>query len=143
LTDLSFLIHGATLALAWLLLINVAATALVALLASGFTKRTVSASPALWLTLRLSPGALSLAFVAFVFLPSYWRYEPREFVEGFDLSLTTLAALALALLGAAIARGIAALRIARHRSDKWVRAGKPLTLVNTSMPPSRSRPTRP
>ena len=38
-------------------------------------KRSVAAAPAVWLTLRLAPAALSLAFVAFVFLPSYWRCE--------------------------------------------------------------------
>ena len=31
-----------------------------------------------------------------VFLPSYWRYEPRDSAEGFDVSLTTLALVALA-----------------------------------------------
>jgi Zn-dependent protease with chaperone function len=134
LTNISFLLHGTTLALAWLLLFNVVATLLVALLATALTKRSVAASPGVWLALRLAPAAFSLAFVAFVFLPSYWRYEPREFVEGFDVSLTTLAVVALAIVAGAIARGATALRGAKRRTDKWMRAARPLPLAETSMP---------
>ena len=133
-TDLTFLIHGFTLALAWLLLFNVIATALVALLAVRLTTRTFAAAPAVWLALRLAPAALSLAFVAFVFVPSYWQYEPREFVEGFDISLTTLAAIALTVFVGAGARGLSAWRSARRRTHRWMRAGKPIALGNTSMP---------
>jgi Zn-dependent protease with chaperone function len=134
LTDLAFLVHGFTLAFAWLLLFNVTATVVVALLAARLTKRVFAASPGVWLALRLGPAALSLAFVAFVFVPSYWQYEPREFVEGFDVSLTLLAAAAFAVIAAAIARGLSAWRSAGRRTDRWMRAGRPMTLVNTSMP---------
>lgn len=134
-TDLiRFVIHGFTLAFAWLLLSNLAATALVAFLASRLTKRAFAAAPNVWLALRLAPAALSLAFVAFVFLPSYWQYEPREFVEGFDVSLSVLAAVAVAVLAAAGARGVSAWRSAQRRTDRWMRAGQPIALVNTSMP---------
>jgi Zn-dependent protease with chaperone function len=133
-TALPYLLHGSTLALAWLLLFNLAATVLVAIVALRLTSRSRAGSPGFWLALRLSPAAASLAFVAFVFLPSYWRYEPREFVEGFDLSLTTLAVLALAIVGAAIARGVTASRRARRRTDRWMRAGRAMTLADTSMP---------
>ena len=47
-TNISFLLHGTTLALAWLLLFNVVATLLVALLATALTKRSVAASPGVW-----------------------------------------------------------------------------------------------
>ncbi len=133
-TDLAFLVHGFTLAFAWLLVFNVAATALVALLSAPLTKRPFAAAPGVWLALRLAPATLSLAFVAFVFVPSYWQYEPREFVEGFDVSLTTLAAIAIALLIAAAARGLSAWRSARRRTDKWMRAGRPIALADASMP---------
>ena len=133
-TALPYLLHGSTLALAWLLLSNVAATVLVTLVALRLTSRSRAGSPGFWLALRLSPAAVSLAFVAFVFLPSYWRYEPREFVEGFDLSLTTLAVLGLVVVGAAIVRGATALRRARRRADEWMLAGRPLTLAETSIP---------
>jgi len=134
LTDLAFLVHGFTLAFAWLLLFNVTATAVVALLAARLTKRAAAASPDVWLALRLAPAGLSLAFVAFIFVPSYWQYEPREFVEGFDVSLTMLAAAALAVIATAIARGLSAWRSAGRRTEKWMRAARPMTLINTSMP---------
>jgi Zn-dependent protease with chaperone function len=131
---LPYVLHGVTLALAWLLLFNIAATTLITVLASRLTNRATTGSPAFWLALRLSPAALSLAFVAFVFLPSYWFYEPRQFVEGFDVSLTTLAALAIAIVGTAVARGATAWRRAQRRTDKWMRAATPLVLPGTRMP---------
>jgi Zn-dependent protease with chaperone function len=134
LSDLPFVLHGTTLALAWLLLSNIVGTLLVALLAAQLTKRSVAASPGVWLALRLAPAALSLGFVSFVFLPSYWQYEPREFVEGFDVSLTTLAVGALAIVVGAAARGVTAWRGAQRRTDKWMRASRPLPLADTSMP---------
>ena len=108
-----YLLHGTTLALAWFLLLNVVVTLLVALVAPRLTKRSSAGSPGLWLALRLSPAAISFGFVALVFLPSYWRYEPRDFVEGFDVSLTALALFALAILGTA----------ARTRPDRVARRG--------------------
>ncbi len=133
-TALPYLLHGTTLALAWFLIFNLAATAAIALLSPRLTARAGAASPGFWLALRLAPAALSLAFVATVFLPSYWRYEPREFVEGFDLSLTTLAALALVVVAAATSRGASAWRRAERRTAAWMRAGRPLTLPGTPMP---------
>ena len=133
-TALPYVLHGTTLALAWFLLFNAAATAFVALLSARLTKRADIASPAFWLGLRLSPAALSIAFVAIVFLPSYWRYEPREFVEGFDVTLTTLAALAIAVITTAIIRGASAWRRAQRRTEDWIRAARPLALPGTAMP---------
>lgn len=133
-TALPYLLHGTTLALAWFLIFNLAATAAIALLSPRLAARAGAASPGFWLALRLAPAALSLAFVAAVFLPSYWRYEPREFVEGFDLSLTTLAALALVVVAAATSRGASAWRRAERRTAAWMRAGRPLTLPGTPMP---------
>jgi Zn-dependent protease with chaperone function len=131
---LPYLLHGTTLALAWLLLFNIVTTACVAAASALLTRRSNAGSPGFWLALRLSPAALSIAFVAFVFLPSYWRYEPREFVEGFDVSLTALAALAVAVVGGAVARGVTAWRRVQRRTQDWLRAGRPLALADTSMP---------
>ena len=133
-TALPYLLHGTTLALAWFLIFNLATTAVIALLSPRLTARAGAASPGFWLALRLAPAALSLAFVAAVFLPSYWRYEPREFVEGFDLTLTTLAALALVVVAAATSRGASAWRRAERRTAAWMRAGRPLALPGTPMP---------
>ena len=131
---LPFLAHGTTLALAWFLLVNAAAAALIAIVAARQTRRTRPVSPGFWLALRLLPAALSLLFVAAVFVPSYWRYEPREFVEGFDVSLTALAALSVAMIGAAAVRGGSAWRRAARRTDAWMRAGRPLILAGVSLP---------
>ena len=130
----AFLLHGTTLAFAWFLLLNAAATAAVTVVAAWLSRRERSASPALWLSLRLTPAVLSLAFVAIVFLPSYWRFEPREDVEGFDLTLTALALLAFTVIGAAVARGVIAWRRAARRIEQWMRASRPLALAGTSMP---------
>lgn len=129
-----YLLHGTTLALAWFLIVNLAATSAIALLSPRLTARAGAASPGFWLALRLAPAALSLAFVAAVFLPSYWRYEPRDFVEGFDLSLTMVAALALAVVAAAASRGAAAWRRAERRTADWMRAARPLPLPGTALP---------
>jgi Zn-dependent protease with chaperone function len=131
---LPYLLHGTTLALAWFLLLNVATTAAVAIVSARLTKRVRAASPGFWLALRLFPAALSIGFVAMVFLPSYWRYEPREFVEGFDVTLALLAVLALAVIGTGTVRGVSAWRRAACRTDRWLRVGRPLTLTGTSMP---------
>jgi Zn-dependent protease with chaperone function len=130
----AFLLHGTTLALAWFLVFNAAVTAAAALLSIQLARRERPASPGQWLALRLAPAVLSIAFVAIVFLPSYWRFEPREGVEGFDVTLTTLAVLAMAVMGSAVTRGVAAWRSAARRTEQWMRASRPLALAGASMP---------
>ena len=133
-TALPYVLHGTTLALAWFLILNLAATIAVARLSPRLIARAGDASPGFWLALRLAPAMVSLAFAAAVFVPSYWRYEPREFVEGFDVSLTILAALGLAIIAAAASRGAAAWRRASRRTAAWMRASRPLTLPGTDLP---------
>ena len=131
--NLPYLAHGITLALAWFMLFNIAATAAVALVSRRLTPRNRPASPGVWLTLRLAPATLSTAFVGVLFLPSYWRYEPLD-VEGFDVSLTLLAIVALAIIGAGATRGVLAWRRAAQRTEAWMRVARPLSLPDTSMP---------
>jgi len=137
-TALPYLLHGTTLALAWFILLNVATSVVVAIVsarqASVSGTSTWYQSPAFCLALRLSPAVLSVLFVAVLFLPSYWRYEPREFVEGFDVSLTTLAIAATVIIGSAVARGVTAWRRAARRTAGWMRAARPLALTGISMP---------
>jgi Zn-dependent protease with chaperone function len=130
----AFLLHGTTLALAWFLVFNGVVTAAAALLSMRLARRERPASPGHWLALRLAPAVLSIAFVVILFLPSYWRFEPRENVEGFDLTLTALAVLAMAVIGSAVARGVAAWRSAARRTEQWMRASRPLTLAGAAMP---------
>ena len=135
---LAYLLHGVTLALAWFVLLNVATAVIVAIVSARQAlvpdTSTRYQSPAFCLALRLSPAVLSTLFVAVLFLPSYWRYEPREFVEGFDISLTTLAIAAAAIIGSAFVRGMMAWRRAARRTADWMRAARPLTLSGISMP---------
>jgi Zn-dependent protease with chaperone function len=130
-----YFLRGATLALAWLLALNVAATALVVLASKRFAAADEARSPAFWLALRLCPAAASIGFVALVFLPSYWRYEPRELGEAFDLTLTTVAMVAIAVLCAAVMRGVAAWCDASRRVGAWRRLSRQLSLDGaTSVP---------
>ena len=135
---LPFLLHGTTLALAWFILLNVAISVVVAIVsvrqASVPGTSTWYQSPAFCLALRLSPALVSVLFVVVVFLPSYRRYEPREVVEGFEVSLTALAIVATAIIGSAVVRGATAWRRAAQRTADWMRAARPLALSGISMP---------
>jgi Zn-dependent protease with chaperone function len=80
---------------------------------------------------------VSSAFVAAVFLPSYWRFEPRDFAEGFDLTLTALAlAGALLFVMAAVRAAVAWSRVAR-RTRVWLSAAEPLSLPGIDIPAFR------
>jgi Zn-dependent protease with chaperone function len=129
-----FVLHGVTLALAWLMALNVAATVLIAIGARPLMTIAGTRAPGFWLGLRLGPAAVSIAFVAAVFLPSYWKYEPRELVEGFDITLSVLALAAVAMVVAAAVRGVSAWQSASRRTRAWLRMARPMTLRETSMP---------
>jgi Zn-dependent protease with chaperone function len=126
--DLPFFAHGATLALVWYLIVNTSACLLVAAL-SGRALRSGRAHPAgFWITLRLLPSIAALTFVVLLFVPSYWKYEPRTFVEGFDLTLTLAAVAATAVIMTAFARGALAWRSAGRRTRTWMRSATALSL---------------
>src|SRR6266850_1712163 len=102
----NYLLHGGTLTLAWFLIVNTVLSAAVAAWAARTTSgRNRAGAPSLWFVARVGPAAAALLFVAGVFAPSYWKYEPREFAEGFDVTLTALALGAACLFVAAGARG--------------------------------------
>jgi len=128
--DLRYLLHGATIALAWFGVVNVALAG-VALIAARRGGRA-SGSPHFWLALRLLPAAASIAFVALIFVPSYWKYEPSA-VEDLDLTLAAVALAAIVLFAAAAVRGCAAWRQASRRSRAWLRIAHPLD-VDTPVP---------
>jgi Zn-dependent protease with chaperone function len=121
-----FVLQGLTLALAWFLIINVSASGLVAF---ASTRRAKARSPAGWFALRILPGCTAILFVGLVFVPAYWRYEPRETLEGFDVTLTTCAVLAAVLLAAAAFRGFTAWRRAAVRVRAWMGTARPLPIV--------------
>jgi len=119
----SYFAHAATLALAWFLAVN-ALTSLAMLAAAARAPRS---APQL-LMLRLLPAALSTAFVAVVFLPSYWAFEPRDYVEGFDVSLTVLATGGALVIAAAAMRGASAWKRATLRARVWTSAASPVSI---------------
>ena len=121
-----FLAHGVTLALAWFAAANALASALVAIAARRLVADTRARTPGWWLMLRCLPAVASVAFVATVFVPSYLRFEPRETIEGFDLTLTLCAAAALVLLAMAAVRGACAWRRAAQQTVVWMRGAHPM-----------------
>jgi Zn-dependent protease with chaperone function len=130
---MSYILHGVTLALAWFLVVNAAVSAIVAAAARRLMARDTAMPPGFWLSLRLLPCVAAIVFVAALFLPSYWRYEPREFVEGFDVTLTALAAIALLIVAASSARGLLAWRSAIRRADAWMQTARPLPIGDAGM----------
>jgi Zn-dependent protease with chaperone function len=131
-----YLLRGAALGLAWFLLLNLAASALIARVAGAANvpgARGDARSPAFWFGLRMFPAAIAAAFVAAVFVPSYLAYEPREYGEGFDVSLALLAIAAAAVILAGGLRGWTAWRGASRRVHAWMRAAEPIA-VDVSMP---------
>jgi Zn-dependent protease with chaperone function len=124
-----YLLRGAIIALAWLAVVNLGATAAVALAA----RRRAAAPPSIWLALRLLPSAASLLFVAVLSVPSYWRYEPQNPAEGVDVTLAALAIASVAILAAGAARGLASWCRASRRTRAWIRSGRPIALAGTSI----------
>src|SRR5580765_916320 len=110
-----FLAHGATLTLAWFVGVN-AAVCVLAVAADSIARRLeITGSAGLWMAIRLAPAVISTIFAIALFVPSYWKYEPREGVEGFDVSLTLAALSGLVMLAAAVARGLRGWLTARRR----------------------------
>lgn len=134
---IEFFVHGGTLALAWFLLVNLAMSAAVAAVAGWMIRRrTRIDSAAAWFAVRVLPAATALLFVGVVFVPSYWKYEPRDFVEGFDVTLTALALGAAALLITAAVRGVSAWIGAVRRTRVWMQSARPLAIASTGIPVS-------
>jgi Zn-dependent protease with chaperone function len=131
---LTYLLHGATLALAWFGAANLVACAAVACAARTLVGDDCPRSSTWWLTLRCLPALASVAFVAIVFVPSYLRFEPRETIEGFDLTLTVCAAGALVLFAAAAIRGGRAWRRSRRQAALWLHGARPLAGTPAALP---------
>jgi Zn-dependent protease with chaperone function len=131
-SSLPYLTHGVTLALVWFLGVNLT-TSLVTAVATRRLADRDDRSPAFWLVMRLLPAIVSVVFVVALFVPSYWEYEPRELVEGFDLTLAATAMAALAVIGAGVWRGAHAWTSAARRTAEWMRHARPLTL-GTALP---------
>jgi len=127
---MNYVLHGATLAMAWFLIVNLACS----WLAARLVRRRTPAAPAWWFTLRILPALAASFFVGAVFLPSYWRYEPRQTTEGFDVTLTACAIAAAVLIGSGGMRGIAAWRRASCRTRAWLGSARPIAIAGAAVP---------
>jgi Zn-dependent protease with chaperone function len=132
-----FVIHGLTLSLVWFFAINAIVTILVSRAAGYLTRQNHVGAPAFWLALRLLPATASCAFVAVFFIPSYWRYEPRELVEGFDATRAVVALAGLVLCALGVVRGTLAWARAGARVRRWLRVAQPIVLADTIVPAYR------
>jgi beta-lactamase regulating signal transducer with metallopeptidase domain len=130
--------HGMTLALAWFLMLNAALSAAVSAAA-----RHAGRSSSRLLAMRLLPATASAAFVLGVFVPSYWRFEPRDVTEGFDLTLTILAAVAAAILIGAFARGAMAWWQTARRARAWTATAARLATGGIGIPMFRIEAAQP
>jgi len=120
-----YVAHGVTLAFAWFMFVNVLVSGLVALVVT----RRANARPTsagFWLVMRLSPAIVATFFVAALFLPSYWKYEPRDAAEGVDVTLVALAFAAVVMLASAARRGACAWWQASRRVRVWMRGARAL-----------------
>ena len=76
-------------------------------------------------------------FVGGVFVPSYWRYEPRDYAEGFDVTLDSGGAGGVhgsCVARAAARRGRVAPRVATVRAHGMQTRSRRLVLAGTPMP---------
>ena len=96
------------LGLCWFAVVNVASTIVAVLLTRVIGNRRRSAG--LFLGLRLMPAALSTFFVAAIFFPAHWRFEPPTSDESFGVVLALLAGLSLLLIGRSTLRAARMLR---------------------------------
>src|SRR5262249_5372225 len=118
--DLRFVLHGVAIALVWFGAVNVGLAAAVAIAAQCAGPRDGPGAAAFWFGLRLLPAAAATAFVAVLFVPSYWTYEPRA-VEDLDVTVALVALATLTCICAAAVRGCAAWRRAVLRARAWLR----------------------
>src|SRR5207248_815435 len=72
-----------------------------------------------------------------------WRFEPRDSVEGFAVTLTTFAALAAAVLVAAATRGAHAWGRAIRRARVWTQTAEPFAIAGVNLPTFRIEAPQP
>ncbi len=121
-----------SLALAAFLVVDVAASLAMALVwrvARGNLDRVGARARASGLfLLRVSPASAATIVVLGVFLPAFWRFEPRGTSEIAGESLVALAVLSALMILAALRRGWQASRATRAVLHDWLRSARPLVL---------------
>ncbi len=129
---MTFLILGASLALAAFLATDLVASVLAALVwrvARGDLDRVSARSRAGGLfLLRVFPAAAASIVVLGVFLPAFWKFEPRETSEVVGESLIALALVSGGLILASLRRGWQASRATRRVMRNWLGDAQPVAL---------------
>jgi beta-lactamase regulating signal transducer with metallopeptidase domain len=132
--SVTFIVHGVTLLLAWF----VAMTAAVSVLSAGAAlvadTAAVARSARFWMIVRLAPAMTAILFVTLLFAPSYWVYEPRENIEGFDVTATMIAGVGLLMILASAVRALSAWRSARRRVNHWMARAQRIEVPGTTLP---------
>jgi hypothetical protein len=127
-----YVLYGAILASSWFIVLNVVSSAIVWLAIDRVCAITAGWNAAnrarTLLMCRLLPTVVSIGFVAVVFVPSFGRFEPRHFDEGFGLVTTSLAIVGYGLLGFAAYRSCQALRESQRRVATWLRGATTIDL---------------
>lgn len=90
--------NAVVLSLAWFAAVNAVVSAVAWLLSGLATQPYKPRTAGTLLCLRLMPAGVSLLFVAAVFAPVHWRFEPRGMDESFGVMLYVLAATGGALI---------------------------------------------
>ena len=134
-----FSLLGVSLALAWFILVNVAASIVVAALARPVIRRsrpTDGRPRSAWplLVLRMSPTLVALAFVSLVFAPAYARFEPREVTEPLGAGLAAMVIGALLVIGGTWWRGAAAWRRVGRLQRCWLQHAERLESRRAPIP---------
>jgi Zn-dependent protease with chaperone function len=129
---MTYVLYGASLAFAWFVCINLLTSALVAAGARRATLAVRLQRPAtrarILFGLRLAPSAAALAFTIAVFVPSFVRYEPRNFDEAFGVTTMSLVGLACVAGFAAVWRGVSAIAAVDRRVRACLRLAAPVTV---------------
>lgn len=92
------------LGLAWFAAINLVASCAVRGVAPLVLRRPAGRRASVLLAMRLLPAALSTVFVAALFVPAHWRFEPADAQESFGLALCGLGAVGAWLVGRSLSR---------------------------------------
>lgn len=107
------------MSLAWFTGVNAVACAIAILAAVTIGKPDPIGRPRLLVTIRLFPAFASLVFVATMFLPAQWVFEPRDSDETLGLVVYALAAVGALLLARSLVRAISI-----ARADRQFRPGE-------------------
>lgn len=133
-----YALYGAALALTWFLICNLLLSALVLVLSERISAGIAGCAPVtrarVFLAVRLLPAVGSIAFVAGLCLPSFLRFEPRDFDEAFGVTTTTLSLAAAALIAGGARAGFRAWRESYRHARRWLQAATRLDLAGAPAP---------